>query len=79
MFVCLFLGVGGNIHSSLETLRTHPNRTQIEQDADRLGEARFGGGFPKQLRLGVIEEVFPSAMELPLNHLDKHQMVTERK
>ena len=33
----------------------------------------------KQLKLDLIEKVFPSVQKLTLNHLDKHQMNTERK
>ena len=62
----------------------HRNRTQIairnfKRLPPKLGEALFSNGFPRQLKLCQIEKIFPSALKLTLNHLDKHQMIAERK
>lgn len=45
----------------------------------QLGEALFGAGFPQQLEMCRIEKMFPKALKLTLNHLDKQQMITERE
>ena len=60
----------------------HPNRTHIairkcKKLPPKLGEALFGAEFPQQLDLSLVEKVFPSALRLTLNHLDKKQMAVE--
>ena len=45
----------------------------------KLGEALFGNCFPRQLKLCLIEKVFPSTLNLTLRLLGKRQMIATRK
>ena len=68
----------------LDNFCAHPKRKHIalrnfKDLPPQLGQALFGDGFPIKLDLSLIERVFPNALKLTLNHIDKKVLITERE